>query len=257
MPRINAHFLPELTSPAELSDSAVVVIDVLRATTTIAEALANGARRVIPCLEVDEARRRAAELPVGEVLLGGERDGQRIDGFDLGNSPCEYTRDAVAGRTIVFTTTNGTKALESCRKARRVLLGAFVNRTAVAAALDDEDVIELLCAGTNGQITREDVLFAGALAAQCIDRRCDRDEERPWLNDEAQLAFDAWRALWFDVAKPLDRTHEQELIAEALTDSWGGRNLVRLSLEDDVLHAADLDRLPIVPEWNPAEGTIR
>ena len=127
MRTLKAHFLPDLTAPEKLAGGAVVVIDVLRATTVIAHALAAGARQVIPCLEVDEALRIAQTLPKGQAVLAGERDGLKIDRFDLGNSPAEFTPESVAGKTLVFTTTNGTRAMTYCRDARRVIIGAFVN----------------------------------------------------------------------------------------------------------------------------------
>jgi len=146
-----------------------VVIDVLRASTTIITALANGAARVRPMADVAAARASAAALGPGTVL-GGERGGVRIDGFDLGNSPAEYARDRVAGRSLVITTTNGTAALAACRAAREIVVGAIVNRSAVvaavrrlAAAAADCDAVHLVCAGTDGAVTAEDVLAAGAI----------------------------------------------------------------------------------------------
>src|SRR5687768_3032349 len=124
MPRtLDVHFLPELTSPEELAGGVVVVIDVLRASTTITYALAAGARELIPCLEIDDARAAATKLPPAQVVLGGERQGLPIAGFDLGNSPRDYTPERVGGKTVVFTTTNGTKAMLQCRQAARVLIG--------------------------------------------------------------------------------------------------------------------------------------
>src|SRR5437868_6038312 len=120
--RLSVHFLPALADPEELRDATAVVIDLLRASTTICYALAAGAREVIPCLEVDDARRTAADLAASPPVLGGERKGIRIEGFDLGNSPDEYRPDTVGGRTVVFTTTNGTAAMQRCRPARRVLI---------------------------------------------------------------------------------------------------------------------------------------
>src|SRR5438874_11853400 len=124
--QIDVYLLPALVEPAELAGKTVVVIDVLRATTTIITALANGATQVIPCLEIDEARKAAADFG-SPAILGGERGGRPIAGFDLGNSPAEYSREQVAGKTVVFTTTNGTRALLRCKAARRVLLGAFIS----------------------------------------------------------------------------------------------------------------------------------
>src|SRR5258706_13920045 len=136
--QLDVYLLPALVEPAQLAGKTAVVIDVLRATTTIVHALAAGATQVIPCLEVDEARRIAAEL--GErAISGGERGGKQIPGFDLGNSPAEYSRERVAGKTVVFTTTNGTRAMLRCKAARRVLLGAFVNFSAVCRELVDSE----------------------------------------------------------------------------------------------------------------------
>ena len=114
---LNVHALPKLVEPKDLADGTVVVIDVLRASTTIIAALEAGAVEVIPCLEIDDARRVAAQFPAEEVILGGERQGLPIEGFDLGNSPEDYTPYAVAGKTLVFTTTNGTRAMIHARQA--------------------------------------------------------------------------------------------------------------------------------------------
>src|SRR5262249_7524926 len=128
-------------------------------------ALAAGATSVVPCGEVDEARRLAAQARAQTVLLGGERGGLRIPGFDLGNSPGEYTREVAAGKTLVFTTTTGTLALIRAKEASRVLIGALVNLGAVVELLAEEaGPVHLVCAGTEGRVTLEDVLCAGAIA---------------------------------------------------------------------------------------------
>jgi len=246
MATLNVHFLPELVSPDDLADSTCVVIDVLRATTTIAYALAAGAREVIPCLTIDDARAAAARLPKGEVLLGGERGGVRIEGFDLGNSPDEFSAERVAGKTIVFTTTNGTKAMLHCRRARRVLLGSFVNLSAIAARIADAPQLDLICSGTEGKITREDVLLAGAVAD-----RLPGDRE---LNDQAAIARGAWRE---SVGAKLGAPGVSErVLIEALRASRGGRNLIRLKLERDIEQAARLDRFDLLPRFDPALGRI-
>src|SRR3954469_23642043 len=155
--QLDVYLLPDLAEPAALAGKTVVVIDVLRATTTIVHALAAGAKEVVPCLEVEEARRIATERG-GEAVTGGERGGKQIPGFDLGNSPAEYSRERVAGKTVVFTTTNGTRAMQRCKSASRVLLGAFVNFSAVCRELSGVEQIALVCAGTDGHVTREDTL---------------------------------------------------------------------------------------------------
>src|SRR3954454_8565361 len=129
------HLLPSLTPESGLRGGVAVVIDVLRATTMIVHALVAGCTEVIPVSEVEEARQIAAALPVGSALLAGERQGVPIDGFDLGNSPDECTSARCRGKTMVITTTNGTRALLACGDADRVFLGAFVNFAATCRRL--------------------------------------------------------------------------------------------------------------------------
>lgn len=245
---LNVHLLPTLVSPEELSGSTVVVIDVLRATTTLVQALASGAREVVPCLEIDEARAGKAKL-AEQALLGGERGGVKIEGFDLGNSPGEYTPEVVAGRTILFTTTNGTKAMQRCRAAQRVLIGAFVNFSAICHALSTAPCIDLVCAGTDNQITREDVLFAGAVADDLVEHAGGDKSTKYLLNDQAYIALDAWRAA-------RQNLRSQPLI-ECLRSSRGGRNLLELGHDDDIHLAADLDRFTLLPELDLATWRIQ
>jgi 2-phosphosulfolactate phosphatase len=240
MKTLHVHLLPDLIADGELAGKTAVVIDCLRATSTIATALAAGAREVIPCLEVDEARKRAAEFPHGSVVLGGERDGIRIEGFDFGNSPSEYTPETVGGRTIVFTTTNGTRAMMRCRDSRRIVIAALVNRRAVVELLKDETEIHIVCAGTRGKITREDALTAGAIASPLTKSGSDWQ----W-NDEATLAIDTWQA-----------AQCQGLIA-ALHASQGGRNLVKEGFKNDITLCAKLDTIELAPQLDVSTWTIR
>jgi 2-phosphosulfolactate phosphatase len=161
--QLNVYELPTSVAPEELAGTTAVVIDVLRATTTILYALQAGASEVIPCLEIGDALKIAASLPRSQVVLGGERGGLPIDGFDLGNSPREYDPPAVAGKTVVMTTTNGTRAMDQCRIAESVLIGGFVNAAALADRLAARERIALVCAGSDGDVTRDDVLFAGLM----------------------------------------------------------------------------------------------
>ncbi|MGD9648507.1 MAG: 2-phosphosulfolactate phosphatase, partial [Pirellulales bacterium] len=189
MPRnLEVALLPALISPDALAGRGVVVIDVLRATTTICAALAAGAHEVLPVAEVATALRLAAQPRPQSTVLGGERGGRPIDGFDLGNSPREYTPQSVGGRTVVFTTTNGTRALEHARRADGVWCGAFVNAAAIVHAASDRQTLVLLCAGTDGQITREDALLAGCLACRLAAADDSWRADRAMWNDQAQLA---------------------------------------------------------------------
>lgn len=154
----------------DLSSTVCVVFDVFRATSSMITALANGAKAVIPVGEIPEALEVRRRDP--GVLLAGERDGHRIGAaqtggveFDLGNSPREFTRERVSGRTIVSTTTNGTRALRSCAHARKVFVSSFLNigATAVAVRAASPESLIVICSGTFEQTALEDVLGAGAL----------------------------------------------------------------------------------------------
>ncbi len=236
---IEVHMLPELVSPETLCDQTVVVIDVLRATTTITYALAAGAKTVVPCADVDQARKLADELNEDSALLGGERGGVKIEGFDLGNSPSEYARETVAGRTVVFTTTNGTRAMAHCRDAKTVLIGAFANLAAICDHLRGVERVHLLCSGTERHVTREDVLLAGAIAARLIDGDGSGQKQTWRLSDQARLAEQAWRLV---ESRLCDVS-----LAEQLRDSRGGRNVTALGLDADIETAAIIDAFDLVP----------
>jgi len=234
MPRpIFVHFLPTLFEPDDVVGSIAVVVDILRASTTITHALANGADCVIPCATVEEAFAARNELPTGTCLLGGERGGVRIDGFDLSNSPTGYNPDTVRGKSIGFTTTNGTGALIRAEKADDVLIGAFVNLSAVTDRLRTSELpVHIVCAGTNGQITGEDVLFAGAL----VDKLGDGAAEEFETSDSTRIALDHWR--------DESGNGSTDALQAALRRSQGGRNLIELGYDRDIATAADTDSVP-------------
>ncbi len=242
MGQLDVYLLPDLVEPAALAGRTVVAIDVLRATTTIIHALAAGAREVVPCLEIEDARRLAAEIGQG-AILGGERGGVAIKGFDLGNSPAEYTQERVGGKSVVFTTTNGTRAMQRCKLAGRVLLGAFVNFSAVCRELTSSHQVALVCAGTDGHVTREDTLLAGAIVDDLARSK------KLQLNDQALLAADAWQTA---VRLMTDRP-----LGMMLRESRGGRNLIDTGQENDIDLAAQMDRFDVVPELDLTTWRIR
>jgi 2-phosphosulfolactate phosphatase len=227
---VQVHLLPTLAPPGRLTGGVAVVVDVLRATTTIIHALAAGCSSVRPCAEVEEARILAGSMRAGRVLLGGERGGAPLKGFDLGNSPREYTAKLCRKATLVLTTTNGTRALIRAAEADRALVAGFVNFSAVCEQLrQDARPVHIVCAGTDGEVTLEDTLLAGAF----VDYLCDAGEMR--LNDSARLAWDCYE------------THGRVLIG-ALEISRGGANLRKLGYDDDIRAAAQIDQFALVPE---------
>jgi 2-phosphosulfolactate phosphatase len=242
--RWQCHDLFPRMPPGATAGGIAVVIDVLRASTTIVTALAHGAAVVLPRRSVAEAQAAAAARATtaarAGAVLGGERGGVRIAGFDLGNSPAEYTADRVAGRPVVITTTNGTAALAACHEAAAVVVGAIVNRTAVAvtarrlAAARGCDAIHLVCAGTDGHVTEEDVLAAGAIleAAGCDER----------LDEAAEAARERFRAV-----AAAGRDGLEQRIATAFRTARGGANLIALGMESDLALAAAIDSLAVVP----------
>ncbi|HET9097464.1 MAG TPA: 2-phosphosulfolactate phosphatase [Candidatus Baltobacteraceae bacterium] len=227
--------------PSALTDTAVVVMDVLRATTTIVYALQSGAERVIPCEEPADALAMRERFGAHPVVLGGERDSVRIPGFDLDNSPLSYTREAVQGKTVAFTTTNGTRALHRAMQAspHAILCGAFVNLGAVVQRLlrmDPPNVL-LACAGSEGAAALEDVLLAGAVA----DRLSTADS-RVSLSDAAKVAALAYRSA-------------QEDLQASIASSDHAQTLIRAGFADDVSLAAQVDRALIVPVVQGGEIT--
>lgn len=227
---VQVHLLPELIPPGRLVGGLAVVIDVLRATTTIVHALAAGCTAVRPCAEVDEARALAGQMRVGRVLLGGERGGAPLPGFDLGNSPHEYTAKLCHGNTLVLTTSNGTRALLRSVEAERVVLAGFVNYSAVCEQLrHDPRPIHIVCAGTEGEVALEDALLAGAL----VDYLCETGAVS--LNDSARMSWDCFE-------------HHGQVLLGALELSMGGAKLRTLGYDDDIRAAAQVDQFHLVPE---------
>lgn len=202
-----------LPTPAEVVGKVVVVIDVLRAATTTVTALANGARAVIPFENVDEPVMLAKQYDRSEIRLAGERKMQRIDGFDLGNSPLEYTHAAVAGRTVLYSTTNGTAALLATSGARMCFFAAFVNCAETVKAVraitrSDGDVL-IVCAGHERRVTLEDVVCAGRIA-----RGVARARTNMTWGDGARAAALIERRYANGVDRLIsDATHARSLIA--------------------------------------------
>ena len=233
-----------------------MVVDQLRASSSMATALANGAAAVHVCGEVDEAMATAAELrKCGKVVkLGGEREGLAIGGFDFGNLPREYGREEVKGVHIVFTTTNGTRAINHAIDcgAAEVLIGCLFNRRAVArlavnlagAAAGGVRAIHLLCAGTRGTVTLDDCLAAGAIATACAELGADihGGVALPHGDDTAVLYAELWTMAC--KAKGSGGAGEIEAI---LHRSRGGRNLERIGMNAEIAAVAAVDTLHTVP----------
>ncbi len=238
-----AYAKAELVRPEDLGAGVAVVIDVLRASTTICAALAAGAREVAPCLEVAEAVALAQKLGPAACVSGGEREGRAVEGLTLGNSPAEYTADAVAGKTVALSTTNGTRVALFARQAQRVFIGALCNVSALCRVLraDGRDV-HLICAGVRAQVAMEDCIAAGAIASQLIERG-----STPSHDDQA-IMF----ARLFTASQLAGRGS----LTPSLRTSLGGRNLISIGLEADIETCAQVDAYAVVPELDRARNRI-
>ena len=225
MPLVDVIFVPSLLEEISLVGASAVVIDVLRATTTISVALSEGAEGVIPVATPEDAftQQRNSSLP---LLIGGERHGKPLPGFDFGNSPGEYVRGEVEGRRILLTTTNGTQALLTASGATEVWIASFLNRQACCEALQDRDHIFLVCSGKEGQFCLEDTVCAGAIIAQLAER-CEID-----CTDAACAAQQLYAAWEGDLAGLLHHCEH-------------GRYLARIGLSDDLNLCAQLDSLDV------------
>ncbi len=204
------------------NDKIVVVVDIFRATTTMCAALENGARSIIPVASVEEAQ----EYKAKGYLVGAERNVKRCDFADFGNSPFDYTEDKVSGKEIVFTTTNGTQAIEMAQNAGILIIGAFSNIEAVARfCIEKQKDVIVLCAGWNNRFNIEDTLFGGALARRLIDKAYIS------ASDAVQVALSMWDEAKPDIRAYIDRTeHIKRLEANNLQDS------VEYCLTEDTLN---------------------
>lgn len=232
-PPLDVYLTPCALGPDVLKGRAVVVVDVLRASSTIVTALAHGARAVVPVATTGDAARLAGTIDADLRVLGGERGGLPIAGYDAGNSPLEYTPERVRGRTVILTTTNGTAALVAARDAARVAVGSFVNAAATAAfmraARADDLPVVVLCAGTDGRVSMEDTLCAGLLLS-----RVAAPGEVGQLSDSAQIAHALYQG-------------SREALARTLFGAAHTQHLIRLGFADDIAYCARLDAFDALP----------
>lgn len=241
--RLSVAFSPNGLAPADVVGRAVVVVDVLRATTTICTALAHGAKAIIAAAEIDDAARLAQSLDRTEVLLMGERGGKAIPGFALGNSPREMTPEVVGGKTLVMTTTNGTRALLATAGAHEVIVAAAVNLTVaserLALHLADGRELLILCAGRAHAFGLDDAYIAGRLLVGALAG----SRSRKGMNDAAIASVDLVRRYG-------DR------IDRVLILSGAGRHLAALGYAEDVRAAARTDAHPVLPLYHDRRVTL-
>lgn len=231
--RVDVFFGIQQVTPADVQGRLVAVIDVLRASTSIAVALANGAKTVIPVESSEEAVLRAKNFDRSEVRLAGERKMHPIPGFDFGNSPREFTREAVEGKTILISTTNGTGALLGAANARDVLVASYVNFSVVLAmlraGLRGGTEVSIICAGRDRQFSLEDAACAGRYARHITKRLANIQ-----VNDAARACM------------LLDGRYRDGL-ERLFEDATHGAALVEAGYAEDLAVCAAVDSYPVVP----------
>lgn len=224
-PTIGVCLSPALLHLHDVTDKTVVVVDILRATSSMVTAFAYGVQKIMPVSEVEECQ----TLQSLGYLTAGERNGVKVASFNFGNSPFEYQRDDIRGNSLAMTTTNGTQAIEKAKAARRLVIGSFLNLSATANCLEREkDDVLVVCAGWKGHVNLEDTLFAGAL----VDR----------LSSHFQAADDATLAavVLYQAAQPD--------LAAFLSRSSHAQRLVRLKGQRDIDYCLQIDQYDVVPQ---------
>ena len=239
--RVDVFFTPQEVAPGDVAGRVVAVVDVLRASTSIAVALENGARAVIPLASSEDVVSRAKNLARSEVKLAGERKSQQISGFDYGNSPLEFTKENVDGKTILMSTTNGTNAILAVQGARDVLIASYVNFSAVLsmlrAALRGGTDVAIVCAGQEKHFSLEDTACAG-LFVQHITEKHTKAE----INDAAQAAMVIDKKFGANRKKLFKSSSHGIALAEA-------------GFGEDLEACAELDSYSVVPVYQDRQIT--
>ena len=228
--QVDVILTPSELSEINLAGKSAAVIDVLRASTTMVSALDAGCKDIIPCSSVEEATRLAEPLGRENIILCGERDGHKINGFDLGNSPSEFTESIVKAKTLLMSTTNGTMVISKTRSATTLVIASFLNAQAVADYLISLDSdINLICSGKLGRFSLEDMLCAGFLAGIISSKYPPAA-----LTDASKMAMALYKK-------------ESKSLLKAFKQSQHGSYLISLGYLEDIKYASRLDITKTVP----------
>lgn len=229
--KVKLYFTPAGLTDKDLIGRTVIVIDVLRACTVICAAFAAGCREVIPVNSIGDGSTLLGNLDRDVVLLAGERDGYRVEGFDLGNSPLEFTKDVVSNKTIILASTNGSKAMILGSSGELMLAASFVNVSAIVDKVASQDGdTALVCSGKDSRFSLEDVVCGGMIVSR--------------LGNKVEVANDAAM-----VANTLYEAHKDD-IASVLRTCDHGRYLSSIGFAEDISFAAGIDTIGILPQWD-------
>jgi 2-phosphosulfolactate phosphatase len=231
--RVNVLFSPVIADELYYTAKTVVVIDVLRASTTIVTALQNGAKEIVPVATVEFGVKISGGMFGGQTLLGGERNTKKVEGFALGNSPLEYTREIVSGKTIILYTTNGSKAVVKAKFAENLYICSYLNLGAIAEQLVKlGNDFEILCAGKSNTFSLEDSVCAGRLIRRVMDKYNELI-----LTDTARVTVS------------LDDSFGKDPL-EMLKETEHGKLLLQNGFEEDLKYAAGLDTSDVIPYFS-------
>jgi 2-phosphosulfolactate phosphatase len=231
--KLDVLFSPVQADELFFTGKTTVVIDVLRASSTIITALANGAKEVVPVGTVEFAVKVSGGIFGGQTLLGGERNTKKIEGFALGNSPSEYTKEIVSGKTIVFYSTNGSRAIVKAKYSANLFICSFNNLNALASYLNkmQEDVV-ILCSGNNNFFSLEDSVCAGMLISKLMMRN-----KKNGLTDASLSAMSLFKSFGKNIFKMLSETDH-------------GKLLIDNGFKDDLNACAELDDTAVIPSYS-------
>ena len=234
--KVDIIFTADEVSQEKTKGKICVVIDVLRATSVMITALHNGAERIFPFKDIKTIQERCENLK--NIIKCGERNALKIDGFDLGNSPLEFTKEKVLGKDIYMSTTNGTKAVENSLSAEKIIICSFLNIKSVSEKLLEykKDVV-IVCAGTNGKFSLDDTLCAGLIIKEM------QKHTEIQMNDVLLAAV------------RISESHEN--IKDILKGSTHYERLLSLGFEKDMEHIFSLNKYSIVPEYKNGYISIK
>jgi len=223
---------------SKIENKIAVVIDMFRATSVIVTALSNGCKEIIPYLTIEETLEHAKTLNRENYILGGERKAVKIDSFDLSNSPLEYTEEVIKDKTVLMTTTNGTRTLTKSTSAKRILIAAMINAKAVAKELlnIDEDVV-IINAGTNGNFSMDDYICGGYIINEMLNQ--DKNLELTDISKTANIIYEANTDI---ISYVKQATHYSVMKS--------------LKLDDDIEYCTKKSIIEIVPEYKDNKITL-
>ena len=238
--KINVYSAYSHISEKDLRGKVVVIVDTLRAASTIATALSNGCEQIFPVVDIEQAMELKDSMKEFGPLLGGERDGVKIPGFDLGNSPFEYTIERMHGKTLILTTSNGTMAIDAAKSASKVYIGSMINSAAVARAIcKTTKEIVILCAGTNSKFSLDDILTAGYIIKYVSEEMLKSVD----LDDLGRICVSLYNS------------NATDLIG-AVRNASHAVVLNKLGCEKDIVYCLNKDIVKILPVFKDGRITV-